>query len=172
MLVYPLFVYWSIQYFEPRIVGISILLLYLLKLSFQLKHSLLRSVLVVVVMVAALVMWLANSELLLLLVPVIINIAMALIFSFYLYMPPTIPARFAKKIKGELSARDVAYTNKLSIIWIVFFIINASIALYISFYSSREIWALYNGFIAYLLMGALFAGDYLYRHLIYYRRAP
>ena len=36
-------------------------------------------------------------------------------------------------------------------------------ALYTALYADMKIWALYNGLIAYLLMGALFAGEYLVR---------
>jgi uncharacterized membrane protein len=53
----------------------------------------------------------------------------------------------------------------------VFLGINGALAVYTAFYASREIWALYNGFVAYLLMGALFAGEWLVRRHVIARHA-
>jgi uncharacterized membrane protein len=33
-------------------------------------------------------------------------------------------------------------------------------------YTSLEVWALYNGLLAYLLMGAMFAGEWLVRRKV------
>ena len=44
-----------------------------------------------------------------------------------------------------------------------FFILNGSIAAWSALFASREVWAIYNGGVAYLLMGALFAGEWLFR---------
>jgi uncharacterized membrane protein len=36
--------------------------------------------------------------------------------------------------------------------------------LYLTFYASLEAWTLYNGVVAYVLMGLLFSLEFLYRH--------
>ena len=46
---------------------------------------------------------------------------------------------------------------------VFFFIVNGSIALVTALWSSFEIWSLYNGFIAYLIMGLLLVGEYIVR---------
>jgi len=48
-------------------------------------------------------------------------------------------------------------------VWCGFFMLNGGIALATALWSSFEIWSLYNGLIAYLLMGTLFVGEYLVR---------
>jgi uncharacterized membrane protein len=49
---------------------------------------------------------------------------------------------------------------------VVFLLCNGAIALYTALVSSREVWALYNGLIAYGLMGAMFAGEWLVRRWV------
>ena len=46
-----------------------------------------------------------------------------------------------------------------------FFVFNGSIAL-ITVFCEDAVWALYNGFIAYLLMGTLFLGEWLIRRRV------
>ncbi|MEI8670210.1 hypothetical protein P4S65_19480 [Pseudoalteromonas sp. B131b] len=46
------------------------------------------------------------------------------------------------------------------------FVLNGGIALYTSIFSSLETWAFYNGFIAYLAMGTLFAIEWLVRQKV------
>lgn len=50
--------------------------------------------------------------------------------------------------------------------WCVFFIVNGGFSVYTALYWSRASWALYNGFIAYLLIGALLAGEWLWRSIV------
>jgi uncharacterized membrane protein len=48
-------------------------------------------------------------------------------------------------------------------VWCGFFILNGCMAAWTAFAASRETWALYNGLISYLLMGVLFAGEWVFR---------
>jgi uncharacterized membrane protein len=57
----------------------------------------------------------------------------------------------------------VRYTRTITLVWCAFFALNGALAIYTALLTSREAWALYNGFIAYLLMGALIAGERLTR---------
>jgi uncharacterized membrane protein len=41
--------------------------------------------------------------------------------------------------------------------------LNGAIALYTALFASMAQWSFYNGFLAYLLMGVLFAGEYCAR---------
>ena len=43
---------------------------------------------------------------------------------------------------------------------LVFFALNGAVALITALWASAATWSLYNGVIAYLLMGVLFAGEY------------
>jgi uncharacterized membrane protein len=48
-------------------------------------------------------------------------------------------------------------------VWCVFFALNGGVALVTALWTSAATWSLYNGFVAYLLMGLLFAGEYAIR---------
>jgi uncharacterized membrane protein len=88
---------------------------------------------------------------------------MLLLFGISLKNPPSMVERFARLREPDLPSAGVIYTRRVTQIWCAFFIANGSLAAYTAMYSSREIWALYNGFIAYLLMGAMFSVEWLVR---------
>ncbi len=166
--LYPLIVYWGMQRFEPRYIGVAVLFAYLIRSFLLSKNVWAKKLMAVAFVVVAVAVWLLNSALFLLLMPVIMNAIMMLVFAHSYLEPPTIPARFAARIEGELNSRQISYTNKVTLIWIGFFIVNGVVASYTVFFSSKEIWMLYNGFISYILVGSLFALEFLYRHFIFY----
>jgi 3-hydroxymyristoyl/3-hydroxydecanoyl-(acyl carrier protein) dehydratase len=51
----------------------------------------------------------------------------------------------------------------VTLVWTVFFLLNGLLALALALGGDLKAWTLYNGFLAYILMGALFAGEFLYR---------
>ncbi len=71
--------------------------------------------------------------------------------------------RFARLEESVLSLDAMRYTRRLTLVWCVFFICNGVVATYTALFATREAWTLYNGFIAYGLMGALFFGESLVR---------
>jgi uncharacterized membrane protein len=66
-------------------------------------------------------------------------------------------------MQPDLPQKATPYCQKVTIIWVCFFIINGGIACYTALYSTLKVWALYNSLISYCLMGALFFGEFLYR---------
>jgi uncharacterized membrane protein len=48
-------------------------------------------------------------------------------------------------------------------VWCGFFAVNASISLFTVWWSDPQLWLLYNGVIAYLLIAILFSAESLYR---------
>jgi uncharacterized membrane protein len=91
---------------------------------------------------------------------------MLILFGATLFQPPTMVERFARLQEPELSPTRVRYTRHVTEAWCVFFVINGVIAGYTAAFASREAWALYNGLVAYLLIGAMFAGERLVRQLV------
>jgi uncharacterized membrane protein len=71
--------------------------------------------------------------------------------------------RFARLREPELPEAGVVYTRRVTQIWCGFFVFNGGIALYVALFSPREVWALYNGLIAYLMMGVLLLGELAFR---------
>lgn len=94
--------------------------------------------------------------------PVIVNICMLLFFSISLKQPQSIIERLARLQQAQLPLSAVRYTRQVTKVWCLFFIINGSIALYTCFQPIKT-WTIYNGFISYLLIGTLFAIEWLIR---------
>ena len=53
----------------------------------------------------------------------------------------------------------------------MFFIVNGSIALLTALYGDMALWTAWNGMIAYLLIGALMAGEWLVRRRVMKRES-
>jgi uncharacterized membrane protein len=104
-----------------------------------------------------------DSEPLLRLYPASISASMLLLFGATLLRPPTMVERFARLRAPDLSEAGVRYTRRVTEAWCLFFVLNGALAVYTALFTSREIWALYNGIIAYVLMGTLFAGERVVR---------
>lgn len=94
--------------------------------------------------------------------PIIVNAFMLILFAHSLWQPQSMIERFARLREPELPPEGVAYTRKVTAVWCGFFAINGAIAT-ATIFASDEVWALYNGLIAYLLMGALLGGEVLIR---------
>jgi uncharacterized membrane protein len=95
--------------------------------------------------------------------PVLMNAGMLFVFAHSLAYPPTIVERIARLREPGLPAAGVRYTRRVTIAWVVFFVLNGTAALYTALYASFETWTLYNGGIAYALIAAMFAGELLVR---------
>lgn len=55
------------------------------------------------------------------------------------------------------------YCLKVTAAWCVFFLANGSVALYTALRGSDRLWSVYNGIVSYILMGAMFAVEYIIR---------
>jgi len=95
--------------------------------------------------------------------PVFMNAAMLLLFGSSLLSPPTVVERIARSRHPGLPVEAVPYLRRVTIAWCIFFVGNGAVALYTALRSTFETWALYNGLIAYVLIGAMFAGEFLTR---------
>jgi len=114
--------------------------------------------------------FITGKDLFLRLYPVVISTTFLFVFGSTLFFQPTMIFRFAtladKSIIGAPYENQVKrYCRNVTIIWCCFFICNGSMAVITTFCCSKEVWALYNGGISYVLMGMLFAIEYLVRIL-------
>ncbi|CAH0439921.1 COG4648 family protein [Ralstonia pseudosolanacearum] len=107
-----------------------------------------------------------DSETLLRLYPVMVNAALLLTFGATLRHGPSMVEKFARLRMPELPARAVLYTRRVTQVWCGFFAVNALIAALVALHGSRQAWALYNGAIAYALVGLLIVGEIAYRKLV------
>lgn len=104
--------------------------------------------------------------------PALVNGALLCVFGYSLIRPPTVVERIATLQDGPLPPEGVVYTRRVTIAWVLFFIVNGSLALYTALRTPLETWALYNGIVAYVLIGAMFGGELLIRGRFMKRSRP
>lgn len=174
-IAYPLAIYLGLRYTEPRYVALFLLLSLLLFRRHDalrllggrggMKAAALAGLILLAGAAAA-----SNNELCLRLYPAAVSIGLLLLFGYSLRRPPSFVEKIARLSDPALSAAGVSYTRRVTQMWCLFFILNGGVAIYTALYSSREIWAFYNGFLAYVMMGLLFAAEWLVRR--HYIAAP
>lgn len=98
--------------------------------------------------------------------PVWMNAALLLVFVGSLWRKPSVITRLATLMEGSLSEKAVAYTEKVTMVWAVFFLMNGAIALATAVHGDIELWTLYNGFISYVLIGLLFVVEWSVRRVV------
>jgi len=162
-MLYPFAVYFGTQYLEPRKIAVILMILLGIRLlaSYSVKHWS-SPLLLAGIAYCGFAIW-SNELLALRFYPFIVNIVMLLIFSASLLSSQSMIERLARIQHPDLPPAGVIYTRKVTQIWCAFFIFNGSIALITALWGSFELWSLYNGLIAYILMGSLLGGEYIIR---------
>jgi uncharacterized membrane protein len=115
---------------------------------------------------------LLKSHQLLLFYPVVINLVMLCVFGGSLFTTMPLVERLARLQHPDLPPQGVRYTRRVTQIWCVFFIMNGSVALFTALRGDMPLWTLWNGMIAYVLMGMLMAGEWLVRRQVIKRDTP
>jgi uncharacterized membrane protein len=98
--------------------------------------------------------------------PVIVSLSLAMVFVLSTVFPPTIIEKIAIRFDPQLTPPALSYCRKVTMMWITFFLINASIAAWTVVYCSTDVWLWYNGFISYCLIGLLFMVEYIVRRAL------
>lgn len=162
-LLYPLAVFFGSRYFDPWKMAaiLTVLLVVRLAVSYSSKHWTIP-LLLAGIGYCVFAMW-HNQLDTLRLYPVLVNALMLVIFGWSLFSPPSLIERLARLQHPDLPPEGVIYTRRVTQVWCGFFIINGTLASVTAFWGSLEVWSLYNGLIAYLLMGILFVVEYLVR---------
>lgn len=95
----------------------------------------------------------------------VLMVALALsVFAVSLFRTPIVET-IARRTEGALDARGVAYCRRVTQVWTVFLAVHLAVTV-ATVFASHEVWALYNGCIAYVLMGLLFLGEWLVRRRV------
>lgn len=164
---YPAAVYFGLLHLSARSVGLLLLGLLLPGLLFRLRSAppgQLWAVLKLPAAVVALVLAAAlfNDSRFVLALPVLINVVLLAGFGGSLRSTPMVE-RFARLQKADLAPAQVRYCRRVTQVWCVFFACNALLSLFLACFASLATWALYTGLIAYVLIGALGASEYVVR---------
>jgi uncharacterized membrane protein len=117
----------------------------------------------VAVLLASAATLFANDARVLMLTPALVSLALLGAFAFSFLQPETTVERLARAGGEPLPPEGVAYCRTVTGVWCGFFLVNAAISLELALAGSPRAWALYTGLVAYVLMGLLFAGEYLIR---------
>lgn len=168
VLGYPLAIYAALAWFEPRVIAAALLAFLLLRWrgragSLVQGFSWTSRVIIVGMLLLCLAALLANDEVLVRLYPATVSAALLMVFALSLAYPPPLVERLARLQHPNLPAEAVPYTRTVTVIWCAFFALNAAVSAWTAAYASREVWAVYNGFLAYIAMGTLFGAEWLYR---------
>lgn len=101
--------------------------------------------------------------------PPVCNFTVFMIFFSSLFAKETIIQKFAKACGDKLERPAWIYTRNVTYIWCIFTFVNFLISVWTIFLSDK-IWILYNGFISYILIGTLFAAEYIVRIILRKRK--
>ena len=92
--------------------------------------------------------------------PILVNLMLLVWFGWSLLTPPPLIERLARLSEPDLPDHAITYTRRVTWVWLLFFLGNGLAAIYTTLFSTLEVWTLYNGLIAYVLMGCLFGIEY------------
>ncbi|WP_289117201.1 hypothetical protein [uncultured Idiomarina sp.] len=166
LIAYPFLVWWLAQ--QGLTDGLLLILLAVLvsQVAIQgIKNP--RSWVSAAVLIVVTITFLVTDQITsVLLYPVWMNAAMLTVFLLSLWFKPAVVTRLARLMEGELSEQAVAYTEKVTWVWVGFFLVNGAISLVTVLYGDMDLWTLYNGFIAYVLMGLLLAIEWGVRRVV------
>ena len=163
---YPFLVYWGINHISIKLIGwvfLGVIILRTVIFKAQLKQWI---PILLGIAATTVLLNLFNDPVYLKLNPVIISSSVLFTFGYTLIYPPSMIETFARIQDKDLPEKAVPYCRKVTVIWCIFLLFNSLTALYTALYTDMQIWAFYNGFLSYILMGLLFAGEFLYRTLV------
>lgn len=166
---YPVVVWLGLRAQSPRLIAAMLLGVMAPLAAYRLRHSrrtALRGLAIVpIVTVLALSLSAAlDAAGLLLAVPVLVNTIFLGVFGLSLRRGETpMVERFARLQEPELTPEQQAWCRLWTVIWSGFFVANATTALVLALAAPLAWWATWNGLVAYVLMGILFALEWTVR---------
>lgn len=167
-LAYPFAVYFGIEHLSPRIFAALLGGLWLARLLLGEGRPGSRWM-ALAALAFCLLLGLAGEPALLRWYPVLLSALLLGLFGLSLKFGPPLIERLARLREPQLPERAVRYTRQVTLIWTLFFLANGLVAAALTLWAPLAWWTLYNGLIAYALMGLLFAGEWLVRQRV--RRA-
>jgi uncharacterized membrane protein len=171
VLIFPFSVYFLIDNLGVEWLGVILFILLAARLSPLIRANRWAPIVFLVaggIFLAAL-KWTGNAVILQL-YPTFISLGLLSAFGVTLIHPPTMIERFATAAGMVVNSRSISYTRAVTILWCIFFTINAAVSAIIAVGGSMRAWTIYNGFLSYIIIGAIFASEYVFRQF-YMRRS-
>jgi uncharacterized membrane protein len=126
-----------------------------------------------IALVFAFLGWISNNGTWLLILPSATQAAFGLAFLRSLSGTPLIE-HFARMMKPELSVPEQAHCRSWTRIWGIYLLVLAATGLALARWATLTVWTAYVGVLSYVLVGVLFAFEYLIRKIRFrdYGRNP
>ena len=176
LLAWPFLIWLGLAHNSQHWLSPLMALLLLLRLRQPLRQAgplqAVTQIVAVVGIVLCIASFLLKTHQLLLFYPVVVNAVMLAVFGGSLRSTLPIVERLARLQDPDLPEKAVRYTRRVTQVWCLFFIFDGCIALLTTLYGDMSLWTAWNGMIAYLLMGALMAGEWLIRRQMIKRKTP
>ena len=115
-----------------------------------------------VLVVAAAASAATNHPAALTLLPSLTSVWLLVTFAATLRGGPSIVAQFALAMHGSFPDFLLPYCRKVTWMWCAFFTINAMVGAALAVAAPARVWAFYTGFLAYMLIAAMAAGEYVF----------
>lgn len=160
-LAYPALVYFTIEHLGA-VWFLPVMFALLLWRILASRHAAERAVLLLALAVLVVLVFALPPTLTLKFYPVLMSLAMLTLFGSSLLQDQSMVERLARLKEPDLPEAGVRYTRRVTWVWSCFFATNAVVSL-ATVFMNDQIWVLYNGVIAYLLIAALMAGEWLVR---------
>jgi uncharacterized membrane protein len=164
-ITYPFLVYFGIQRFNASTFAIIILIALAVRgYSTMAMLNVWQTASLIVLVTYSLATAILNSQLMLLFYPVVASISIACVFFVSLKDKQPLLEKIAERMGEVINKHAQHYLYWLTFIWGILLVINGVIAAYTAFYLTLKQWALYNGFISYILFGSFFIIELIFRH--------
>ena len=164
-LLYPFAVYYGTEHFAPWQFGLLLGSLWLLRAVTGAARPGSRWMALAVIVFCLALAWFDNPHLLRW-YPSLVSAFMLALFGLSLKYGPPVVERLARMTEPVLPPHVIVYTRRVTVVWSVFFLCNGLLAAALTLWAPLGWWTLYNGLIAYGLMGLLFAVEWLVRQRV------
>lgn len=163
----PALIYLALRVASPRQVASALLLLVLLRVAVVAQANILEHlrafrVPLLAVAGAGVVSLVWNDPLALLATPSLVSFGLLCAFASSL-RGESVVERLARAQSVPLCDEEVLYCRRVTILWCAFFLGNGALALWLAVAATHAEWALYTGLVSYLLLGTLYASEFVYR---------
>lgn len=103
--------------------------------------------------------------------PVVVSGGLAFMFGASLWRSTSLVERMAELGGETLSPAIRLYCRRVTVVWALWLAINTLIAAALAIFGSREAWALWTGLLSYLVIGFIFAVEFILRRFLRRRHA-
>lgn len=103
--------------------------------------------------------------------PVIVSGGLAFMFGASLWRATSLVEGLAMLGGETLSSAGRRYCRRVTMVWAVWLAINTFIAAALAVFGSLEAWALWTGLLSYLVIGFIFAAEFILRRFLRRRQA-